>query len=192
MPTKTKPKRPVDAYMVPVRITEKDKLKLQDIAGFDRKTDPDGTRASSLSNALESFLTIHSNKLRRLHDKPLPTHVVAALKPIAKDADKLAALLHPNNLSMEVARELGGYDVAGKAWHLLTEIRIAASFAIGKLEQQDCTGIHRKQHSDTMELAKADLGQLFSSHAIYPSDGDEAEFIKICLRYLPKPASAKK
>lgn len=192
MPTIPRSKPPVDAYIAPIHITSADVRKLKDLA-FDPNEDPDGAIGISLISDVAELLPIAFNMLRRLPARPLPTHVVAALEPIAKKANELATLLHPDKLPMEVCRELGGYDVSGIAWHLLTQISMSATVAIKRLEQQDCTGQHNRRLSEAMASVKTALEQIFDKYAIEPEDGDKAEFLAICLDYyLPKPSSKNK
>lgn len=192
MPTKTKPKRPVDAYMIPVRLKDVDREDLRELCGFDRATDADGTKAAAMFSALEWLLIHEFNRLRRVPDRPLPTHVVAALEPIAQKANELAALLHPGNLPVKVLTELEVSDVTdGGAWHLLTGIAAAAEIAISRNQGQSSTGQHKQAQREAMELAELTIGKLFDAHAIDPEEWDKANFLKICKKYLPKPPQGK-
>lgn len=192
MPTKTKPKQPVDAYMIPIRLKDADRAELCELCGFDRATDADEAKAGAMFSALEWLLTIEFNRLRRVPDRPLPAHVVAALEPIAQKANELAALLDPGNLPLRVLAELEVSDVTnGGAWHLLTVIAVAAEIAIFRNKGQSSTGKHKQAQREAMELAKLTIGNLFDAHAIDPEECDKAAFLNICKKYLPKPPQGK-
>jgi len=187
MPTKTKPKWPVDSYAIsiPVRLKDSDKRNLREPCGFDRATDADGAKSVAMFSALESLLTLEFNRLRRVPDRPLPTHVVAALEPIAKKANELAALLDPGKLPVKVLAELDVSDVTdGGAWHLLTKVAVAAELAIFRNQGKSGEGLHNQAKREAMELAEQQLGNLFDRYAIGPEAGDKAEFLAICEKYL--------
>ncbi len=191
MPTETKPKRPVDPYMIPVTISEAHKALLLECVNINPATDPE--RAGQLISGVEMNLTWNFNMLRRVPGRPLPPHIIAALKPIAKKAAELAALLNPADLPVAVLRELDVCEVDnGKAWHLLTGISGAASMAILRLKEQNSTGLHRRQSSVAMEQAVETLARVFDQFANDPAVGDKGEFIKICRKYFPKPAKPAK
>jgi len=187
MPTKTKPKKPVDPYMIPVRLKDADRVGLSDLCGFDRATDADGKKAEAMFSALEWLLTLEFNRLRRVPERPLPAHVVAALEPVAQKANELAALLHPGNLPVKVLAELDVPEVTdGDAWHFLTRIAGAAELAVRRLQAQDSTGKHKQAQKEAMDLAELTIGNLFDGHAIGQEGWEKADFLAICKKYLPK------
>ena len=188
MPTKTKPKRPPDFYRIPVTLKPADKALLAELCGFDGATDPDGSKARQLVAGLESLLTLEFNRLRRIPLRPLAAHVVAALQPISKASKELAAMVHPSSLSVEVGSALQVWEaIDGRLWELLTNTHVAADVAITRLKAEQGRGQHKRLLKEATDLTRELLTNLFRSSAVDPVAGDEAEFLKVCCAYLPRP-----
>ena len=182
VPTKTKAKGPIDALMVPAKVSEGDRSLMLECASIDPGTDRD--KAKQYIEAVEAALTLNKNMLRRVKDHPLPAHIVAALEPIAKKSAELAELLHPLKLSVAVRHS--GTAINDGAWRLLTEINASAELMMAHLRMQDSRGLHRQLRGNALKEARAYLGLVFDAFAVKPSPEDRLEFLKICRRYWPK------
>lgn len=198
MPTKTKPKRPTDCYMIPVKISGPDRQLISECLDIDS-----GTEVERLEQAVDSIaeaLTFSSNMLRHVEHRPLPAHIVAALKPIEEASRKLAALVNPGNLPPAVLRELDVPEITGgEAWVLLMAIQTQAKLAIERLRGEKSSGAHVETFGHALASVKESLRCLFEALRPQNSQGDlneykesKAEFFRICRKYLPKPPTARK
>lgn len=196
MPTKTKPKQPPDIYLIPVTLRSNDRSRLLECLDIERRSE----KARQAIEAVESDLKRYLDFMRKGSIEPLPAHIVAALDPIAKQSDELAALLHPSKLPTAVLHELGIWEVDdGSAWNLLTRIHVAANVVIDRLKRQKTAGLHVQRAGKSLDAIEEALRQRFAALRPMVPDDQEAEyegamdeFAKICRKYLPAVPTARK
>ena len=182
MPTLTRKKFPIDPTIPRVTIAPKRSRNLAESAGLD----PSSRAGKAFLSRIEEALSWHSAMLRRVPERSLPPHTIAALKPIAEQAAALARSLHPANLSKEVGAQLDAADVAsGHAHRYVLDLATAAEQAIKSLADQSGPGHHKRLLAETQGRALADLEVIFRDLACGEcEDGDLAEFLQHCAKCL--------
>ena len=180
MPTVTKPKRPIDTKITPVKIAPKQRRNLCESAGH-----PPGSRAGKDFLArVSSRITWHANMIRRVPQRSLPAHTIAALKPIAKQAADLAQMVNSADLPIEVIAELG-YEVITGAHLTLTKVAYEAERAIQHLADQSRSGQVGRELKEARRQALNDLETLYRDFASDECDDDDrAEFLTTCRKLL--------
>jgi hypothetical protein len=176
MPTITRKKFPIDPNIPQVTLSETQRNNLAESACLD----PSSRAGMAFLSRVEGALTWHTAMLRRVPERSLPSHTIAALKPIAELAAALARLLHPEKLPREVGAALDAVDVAtGHAHRYLLDISTAAGHAIKQLTDQSGPGHQNRLIAETRERALRDLEAIYRDLAAGEcDDGDLAEFLE--------------
>lgn len=181
MPTKTKPKKPIDPYIIPIKLNARDKKSLHEMLELKSEI-----TIENFINILEEHLTLHANHLRKILKKPHPQHIVAELAPIFSLIKKLRQPLHPNKMTNEARRVIGS-ELCEKAWLIIEELYVSLGLAIERnQENSSCGGgALRQLKREYLESIKIILSDLYSHHAAEePDKGEKKEFLSICLPYL--------
>lgn len=178
MPTITRKKSPVDPTITPVTIPPIQRENICECARLDHRA----RSGKAFIARVESALTRHQTKIRRLPERSLPAHTIAGLKPIAQQAADLARLLNPENLPIEVSATLDAVDVMTGAVHRqLLDIAAAAQQAIKELEGMSGRGALDRQLKEARQAAGEELEDLYHRYAVEECDGnDRAEFLVTC------------
>jgi len=101
VPTVTRAKGPSSLFSFKIEWREQDCDTLRECLDIYQHTEPE--RAQRAIEAIEHDLNACLNWMQRGADAPLPAHIVAALKPIAAQAEQLASLIDPARLPVAFA-----------------------------------------------------------------------------------------
>jgi hypothetical protein len=201
MTTKTKPKPAPSIVVIPVTVRPNDRDVLLECLEVHEDADP--AAAADAMRAIEEHLTLLANRVSHQMERPLPTHVIAALEPLAAKADELAMLCDPGRYPPAVLRELGDRKFAsGELWIQLIELSVAVKIAMYRFASAPRgTGQHIRQAREATEETVKLLAELFtrlrspkpeSNADPKEYSGSLREFLTICSGYLPAMPNTKK
>jgi hypothetical protein len=150
--------------------------------------------ADSVEARIQSTLEHCARRLLVGERFSMPAHTVAALEPIASQANALALLLDPWTLAQPVVRGLGvDRDQLFALRRTLEDMANNAQREIRKLKKSGPSrGKHNAHYAEALEGVQKVLGDLFESLRIDSKDedpsereGDKQEFIRRCRGRLP-------
>lgn len=202
MPTVTRAKGPSSLFSFKIEWREQDCDTLLECLDIDQHTEPE--RAQRAIEAIEHDLNACLNWMQRGADAPLPAHIVAALKPIAAQAEQLASLIDPARLPVAVLSALGLPALDdGQLCLTLHELALSAQLALTRLSAQNSAGAHVQRAGERLEAALNVLQALYLRLRLAPATSvDKAaereyqdskqEFMRICRGYLPRMPTARK
>jgi hypothetical protein len=199
--TVTRAKGPSGLFSFKIEWREQDCETLLECLDIDQHTEPE--RAQMAIAAIEHDLNACLNWMQRGADAPLPAHIVAALRPIAAQAEQLARLVDPARLPVAVLSALGQTALDnGQLCLALHELALSAQLAITRLNGRNSKGVHVQRAGEQLEAVQGVLEALYLRLRPEPEalvdqvtereyQDSKQEFMQICRGYLPRMPTAR-